>query len=222
MKKVILTGVSDVLGKEIAALLLEKGYAVVGISRSKPEDKRIAHIVADITNEKQLAGVIKDIKENHRDFSALINCAGIFFEEKFEALTYEALRVTLETNVIAPMMLVSGLADLIKKNEADVVNVASTVAYKAFVDQAAYGASKWALRGFSENLRMEMKETRCRVINFCPGAFQSRFTQKHTDVGDIDLSPYMRPKNVAQVLINILEIAKDVEVSDIIINRKKK
>jgi|SRR5215217_3788207 len=66
----------------------------------------------------------------------------------------------------------------IKKDGADIVNVASTVGLKGYVDEAMYGASKWAMRGFSVNLQIELKDTPSRVISFCTGGFKSGIFQK--------------------------------------------
>jgi NADP-dependent 3-hydroxy acid dehydrogenase YdfG len=74
----------------------------------------------------------------------------------------------MKVNTFAPLFLTSQLFDLIKENEADILNVGSTVGTKAYENQASYGASKWALRGISLNLQTELAKTKCRVIQFNP------------------------------------------------------
>lgn len=66
------------------------------------------------------------------------------------------------------MILISKLKDLILENGSDILNVGSTIGFKAYESQSAYGSSKWALRGLNESLRLEFKGTKTRVISFNP------------------------------------------------------
>jgi NADP-dependent 3-hydroxy acid dehydrogenase YdfG len=95
------------------------------------------------------------------------------------------------------------------------------VGFKGYTDQAAYGVSKWAMRGFSVNLQIELKDTACRVISFCPGGFVSRFFAKATGVeNNLDPKEWMRAKDLALLMRSILYLPKNMEVSEIVINRK--
>lgn len=93
------------------------------------------------------------------------------------------------------------------------------MSFKAYENQTAYTSSKWAIRGLTEALRVELKKNDCRVIGFYPGGLKSRFVEKATGV-KADMNPYMNTKHIAQIMLNILNLPKDIEVSEIIINRK--
>jgi 3-oxoacyl-[acyl-carrier protein] reductase len=109
----------------------------------------------------------------------------------------------------------------IKKDGADIVNVASTLGLKGYVDQAAYVSSKWAMRGFSANLQTELKDASCRVISFCPGGFKSKLFLTATGVDNTENSnEWMSPKDLARLMKTILDLPKNMEVSEIIVNRK--
>jgi uncharacterized protein len=218
MDRVIITGASEGLGAEIAKLLAERGTEVVCLSRNAPAE-HVVHIPTDLADKESIENAVKVIREQFATFSCLINCAGIMSIALPEALDYEETERLFRINVLAPLMLASGLMDLIKTNGADIVNVGSTVGFKAYESQAAYGASKWALRGVNENLRLELKKTPCRVIGFNPGGFKSRILEKATGRSG-DLSAYMDPCDIAKFLVNILDLPKNMEVSDVTINRK--
>jgi NADP-dependent 3-hydroxy acid dehydrogenase YdfG len=126
----------------------------------------------------------------------------------------------MSTNVKAAILLVSNLAERIKKDGTDIVNVASTVGLKGYVDQAVYGASKWAMRGFSANLQVELKDTACRVISFCVGGFNSDIAKKVTGQDIPDPENWMNPENIALFMKQTLDLPKGMEVSEVIINRK--
>ncbi|MCA9380327.1 SDR family oxidoreductase [Candidatus Dojkabacteria bacterium] len=219
MKTIIITGVSDGLGYQLAKKALDAGYKVVGISRSIP-DLKIEHIKGDLTEEDGLNAVVKTIKEKYSKFDVLINCAGMLSVKQLGKVDYEETLKLFKLNVIAPLFLVSELVDLIKSNEADIVNIGSTVGSKAYENQAAYGSSKWAVRGLNANLQLELKNTKCRVIGLNPGGFKSNFFEKATGVENNDWSGWMNPLDIAEFVLQIIALPKNMEVSDINLNRK--
>lgn len=218
MKTAIVTGASDGLGFKLSEKLLEQGWRVIGLSRSKP-NLEIEHIKVDLTNENDINQATDSIKKKFSSFECLVNCAGVMSVQELSRIDYREMDRLFKINVLAPIQLISNLLDLIKKYESDIVNVASTVGFKAYEKQAAYGASKWALRGVTENLQLELKKTKCRVIGFNPGGFKSRIFEKATGE-TVDLKAYMEPEHLARLLVYILELPKSLEVSQIIINRK--
>lgn len=217
-KTFILTGGSDGLGAAFGQLAIEAGHDLVCLSRSKPA-YACAHIPTDLTDFKSIAEAALAVQKGHGSFDALINCAGVMALEPAAGITPENLAHVMQVNVMAPAYLISQLFDTIKANGADVLNVGSTVGTKAYVDQCAYGTSKWAMRGISENLRVELRGTKSRVIQFNPGGFKSRILQKFTKKA-VDLSSYMEATDLAGLMLTILTLPKSVEVSEILVNRK--
>ena len=219
MKKIIITGASDGLGKELGKICVENNIEVVCISRTKPDYKAV-HIKTDLANEKSIINCANEIKKNHPKFDALVNCAGLISIQKANVITYKELENLMKVNSLAPIFLTSQLFDLTKENEADIMNVGSTVGTKAYADQSAYGTSKWGLRGTSKNLQIELKNTKCRVIQFNPGGMNTNFFGKYK--GNNESYPdMMKPKDIAEVMFYILSLPKQLEVSEILINRKK-
>lgn len=219
MKRVIMTGGSDGLGKEFAKQCVADNIEIVLLSRHKP-DYPCVHLQTDLTNEQEIIAAVDVIKEKYSSFDALVNCAGLISKQKPNAITYDELERTIKVNSLAPIFLASQLFDLIKKNEADVLNVGSTVGLKACVDQCAYGTSKWAMRGTSANLAVELAKTRCRVIQFNPGGMVTDFFKKYNGEYVTDPENWMKPQDVAAVMLYTLKLPKQLEVSEITINRK--
>lgn len=218
MKRIIITWVSEWLGYELAKLYCEHWYEVIWLSRTKP-NLEIIHIKTDLTKEEEITKAALIIKKDYTKFDFVVNCAWVMSIEDLWDIKYESLEDVFKINVLAPMFLVSSLTDLIKQNGADIVNVASTVAFKSYKSQAAYCSSKWALRWFTENLQLEFKSEKTRVIWFNPGGFKSRILEKVTWV-KTDLSPFMEPQEIAKFMKQILDLPKNMEVSEIILNRK--
>jgi len=218
---IVITGASDGLGKAVAALYVAAGKRVIGISRGACAEG-VEHIPTDLRDPTQIAAAADQINGDQEQLEALINCAGVLSAETLDGLTPEALGNVLDVNLKAPMLLTSALLPKIKRDFADVVNVSSTYGLKAGPNESAYGASKWGLRGYSASLQMELKDSPSRVISFCPGAFYTNIYIKATGRDNsASKGPLMQPSDVAQCLKYTLDLPKNMEVSEIVINRKQ-
>ena len=141
--------------------------------------------------------------------------------QKLEEITYECLDNLMKINSIAPMFLTAQLIDLIKQNEADIINVGSTVGTKqGYNDQLAYTTSKWAIRGTSYNLQLELKNYNCRVIQFNVGGMNTKMHEKYNGNKITNPDEWMEPKDIADLMLYILNLPKKIEISEITINRK--
>ena len=218
---IVITGASDGLGHELAKLYKEAGKKVVNISRRKCEyaDENILLSLREGADIEKAANAVEAISE---PLEAIINCAGVLSIQPLGKITEDEVERVMSTNVKSAILLISNLADRIKKDGTDIVNVASTVGLKGYVDQAVYGASKWALRGFSANLQAELKDTPCRVISFCPGGFKSKLFEKATgDDNTTNEGEWIKPADIAMFMKQILDLPKNMEVTEVIINRKQ-
>jgi len=219
MKKVIITGASDGLGKELAKICIENNIEVLCLSRTKP-DYDCFHIKTDLTSEESIINTVEEIKKNHNKFDALINCAGTFSFQSCEKTTYKELENNFKINTIGLMFITSQLFNLIKENEADVLNVSSKAGTQTTDNHFVYGSSKWAVVGASKHLRDELKGTKSRVIDFEPGGIATNLFNKYFNDDSKDFSHLMNPIEVAQLMFYILNLPKSIEVSEILINRK--
>ncbi|PID30424.1 hypothetical protein CR973_02475 [Candidatus Saccharibacteria bacterium] len=221
MKTVLVTGASDGLGFATAQKLLEKGYAVFSLSRSKPSDDRIAHISLDLTDESSIENAAKQVLELESPITALVNCAGIMsrFDRTNEKQFSDIVRV-YATNVMGAIYLVHLLLDRIIKDEADIINIASTAGTKGSANEPVYASSKWAMRGYTKSLQELCKGKKSRAISFCPGGMRNNMLEKITGESLPDPENWMPVEIIADKLVHIIETPKQAEVSEIIINRK--
>lgn len=219
MKKIIITGASDGLGQELAKICLENNIEVICVSRNKPNYNCI-HIETDLTNEESVENCAKEIEKNHNNFDALVNSAGTFSFQSAEKTTYKELEKNFKTNVIGLMFFTSKLFNLIKENEADILNVSSKAGTQTTENQYVYGSSKWAVRGASKHLRQELSDTKCRVIDFAPGGIATKLFNKYFDDKNKDFSHLMNPRKIAELIFYLLNMPKEIEVSEILVNRK--
>jgi len=215
---IVITGASDGLGKEVAKVYKEAGQTVVNISRRECEYATI-NLLHDLRKDSEIEMAAKEIAKINEPLEVIVNCAAVMSIQSLGKVTEDEIRRVMSTNVEAAILLVSNLIDRIEKDSTDIVNVASTVGTKGYVEQAAYGASKWAMRGFSQNLQAEFKDKKPRVISFCVGGMRTQMGDK---IGKKITDPenWMDPQAIAVFMKQILELPKNAEVSEIIINRK--
>lgn len=218
MNTIVITGASDGLGLQLAKLYKGSGKRVVNVSR-RDSEYATDNILTDLTDPSSIDTAVQAILQIDQPLEALINCAGVLSLEPLNAVSGNELDRVFGVNIKGPILLVSGLSDRIKQDCTDIVNVSSTVGLKAYPDQAAYGASKWAMRGFSQNLQLELKNTN-RVISFCVGGFKSDIAKKVHGQDLPDPENWMNPENIAVFMKQILDLPKNMEVSEIVINRR--
>lgn len=224
MKTVIITGASDGLGKAIAGLCLKNGMRVINISRTPCAlDGEVVNIACDLSNEDDLKRAVELIKSSYPDFSLLINNAAIVGYGKLGEISYKNFEKTWKVNTIAPLFLISELFDLIVKNEADIIDIGTTHsqhAHPGVSGQLAYCASKYGLRGGSYNISNELKNTKSRLIHIYMGGFVSRMHEK--DYGNVLTDPenWMKTSDLAEIVLYLINLPKQIEVSEITINRK--
>jgi NAD(P)-dependent dehydrogenase (short-subunit alcohol dehydrogenase family) len=193
------------------------GAKVISLSRSQPSDDRIGYIPLDLTDENSIKNAVEQILALPDKIDVLINCAGVMAREN--DLSYPDIRRVFETNAMGVILLESLLVPKIKADDIDVINVISTTATRGDTRLPIYSASKWALRGFTKSLSEQFKGTAARAVNFIPGGFMSKMSEK---IGQ----PVSDPENwppveiMADELVKVIETPKQVEISEIIINRK--
>ncbi|MFA6513661.1 MAG: SDR family NAD(P)-dependent oxidoreductase [Patescibacteria group bacterium] len=217
---IIITGASDGLGLELAKLYQDSGKTIINISRRESEFVSI-NLLHDLSNELEIKKAVEEVLKIDESLEAIINCAGVLSVQPLGEITGDEFNRLMSTNVKPAILLISNLIEKIKKDGTDIVNVSSTVGLKGYLNQAVYGASKWAMRGFSANLQVELKGTKSRVISFCPGGFKTKLFEKATGIDNTeDGSEWMRAEDVALALKQTLDLPKNMEVSEIVINRK--
>jgi short-subunit dehydrogenase len=214
---IVITGASDGVGLQLAKLYKESDKKVVNISRRKC-DYADENILLSLREGKDIEKAAAQVKALPGKIEAIVNCIGVYNEQLFGEITEDEVKRLMSTNVKAPLLFVSLLIKRIKKDESDVLNVISTAGIKGQKENPLYTTSKWAERGFTLSLQNELKETKCRVISFCPGGISTNLFEKAVGK-DSRSDKWMPPEHVAGLIKQILELPKTMEVSEIIINR---
>lgn len=219
MRTVLITGASEGLGLAFAKKYLSEGYQVVSVARHNCPVDGVHSLLADITKPEDIDRLSDEIHTRFPDVSILINNAGTLLIEELGTCDYQKTLEVIKLNLVAPLILISKLNDLILKNESDIVNICSTSGYKGRKGWGAYGMSRWGNRGLHENLKEEYHDTKVRVMLFSPPALKTDHFLKAGIKVD-DMSEFLDPAVLADTLYDLTNSPKNMQVGEIIINKK--
>ncbi|MDP6402124.1 MAG: SDR family oxidoreductase [SAR202 cluster bacterium] len=188
-KTVLITGASSGIGKATALHLAEKGYTVLGTSRSmerltdlqaqaESSGLRVKPLELDINDDQATADALNRILDEFGPLDALVNNAGYGLWGPVEDLTIQEVRDQFETNFFAALRLIKLVVPgMVEMHRGTIVNISSVEGRLATPFNGAYAASKFALEGLSEALRTELWPFGIRVAVVQPGLFQTQFQQ---------------------------------------------
>jgi len=180
MKKVILvTGASSGLGLATATALSAQGHTVYGTSR---DVKRITGVSfnplqMDVTDDASVGAAVAAIIKAEGRIDVLVNNAGNGITGPLYAMPVETAKKQFEVNFFGVVRVCSAvLPGMIEKKNGLVINISSLAGLFGLPYQGLYSASKFAIEGYSESLRMELKNTGVKVSVVNPGDFKTDFT----------------------------------------------
>ncbi len=208
-QNVLITGASSGIGRVTALYLAEKGYSVIGTSRSlerlaglQGEGLRkglsISAIELDINSDEAVERAIPLLTGERGPIDALVNNAGYGLWGPVESLSPAELKAQFETNLFAAHRLIrAALPGMLGQRKGTIVNVSSVLGRLGTPFNGAYVSSKFALEGLSESLRTELWPFGVRVAVVEPGLFRSDFIKnqvsaEQADSEDAVYHPYVK------------------------------
>lgn len=202
----IVVGASSGLG---AALYesLRKRMAVVGVARRGPEIRGDAAL-------PETAKAAVDEARRRGTLNLLINCAGTGVFKPAGTYSPEDVATVFTSNVATTLAFCQAIYPLFRQQgSGTIVNVMSTAALVGKAGETIYCGAKWAVRGFTEALRVEAKGTGVRVVGVYPGGMKTAFWK-----GDPrDVGGFMEPADVASAIVDA--IFQKVGVTELTISR---
>lgn len=176
MKKIILiTGISSGFGKETSELLARAGHTVYGtVRRSIDYQGDVKILRMDLTDQASIKNTVSDVLAKEGRIDVLINNAGMHTGGPIETAPPEHIRLQMETNFNGMVLLTKEvLPSMRKQGGGIIINFSSIGGLMGLPFQAFYSASKFAIEGFSEALRMEVKRFNIKVVLINPGDFHT-------------------------------------------------
>jgi NAD(P)-dependent dehydrogenase (short-subunit alcohol dehydrogenase family) len=178
---VFVTGSSAGIGRACVDRLRRCGHIVYGGSRSFAHSFNDYDLWCDVTDSHSVGEAIAHILRKEGRIDVVVNCAGIGVAGPVELTPVETAKSQFETNFFGPLRVCQAVLPQMRKNRAGlIVNISSIGGLVALPYQGIYSASKFALEGLTEALRMEVSRFGVRVVLVEPGDFCTNFTKSRT------------------------------------------
>jgi 3-oxoacyl-[acyl-carrier protein] reductase len=210
--RILITGGSSGLGKEMAKVLNEAGAKVLITGRnvskvqSVAEELGVAGISADASSEVDILRTFEAVNTELGGLDVLINNAGFGEFALIEDLTLEAFQSVFGTNVFGAALMGREASKIFKEqNHGNIINISSTAGRKGFAHGSIYASSKFALSGLTECWRDELRKHNVRVMQVNPSAVPTAFNvedRTEKDQEDNKLSP----TEIAHAIKSMLEM----------------
>jgi NAD(P)-dependent dehydrogenase (short-subunit alcohol dehydrogenase family) len=221
MKRYLITGASRGIGRAIAeklaaedVTLLLHGRDTVALAEVckavKPRCGGVVRLVHDLAIKAGVSDLIAAVGRDPLDL--LVNNAGIAIVKPFGETTPVEWDQTLGVNVTAPFLLTQRFAPKMPPG-ASIVNILSIAAKTGFPNWSAYCMSKFALEGFSQSVREELREHKIRVINIYPAATDTSIWNNLE--GDWPREKMISPNDVASAVAYALSRPAEVALENI-------
>jgi len=211
---VLITGGTDGLGKAAALLLARRGYVVFAAGRSAEKREaldRIAHeehipirtLEMDVCDHASVQIAVELVLEKGGGIDALINNAGVGYMAVVEELRVSDFRRQFETNVFGVLSVTQAvLPHMRQRRMGRILMMSSAAGLVSPPTYGAYSASKHALEGLSNALRLEMYPFGVHVILIEPGYIVTNFQQTAKELAEpyvekANTSPYAKIYNAA-------------------------
>lgn len=224
-KTFIVTGGGNGIGRELVLLLLKRGARVAAVDLNagtlaetrnlagKQQERLSTHLL-NITDRQAVERLPEEVLKWHGSVDGLVNNAGIIQPfVRVNDLDYAAIEKVMQVNFYGLLyMTKSFLPHLLKRPEAHIVNISSMGGFLPVPGQTVYGASKAAVKLFTEGLRSELLESAVKVSIVFPGAIGTHIAENSGVAASLDLKTQdpssfkmLPPSKAAEIILNGME-----------------
>ncbi|MFY0252977.1 SDR family oxidoreductase [Chitinophaga sp. 30R24] len=223
----VITGASKGIGKAIAEKLAQEGFNIAICARHAPtlaataaalQEKNPQGIVlaetVDMGEKTQVLAFADKITQTFSHVDILVNNAGIFIPGALHQEEDGLLERLMAVNVYSAYHLTRALLPLmIPHRKGHIFNMCSTASYKAYPNGGSYSITKYALLGFSKNLRKELQQHHIKVTSVSPGPTLTA----SWDGFEAPPGRLMPPEDIANVVWSAWNLAHQTVVEEILL-----
>ena len=183
---VFITGVSSGFGLETARLLAQEGHTVYGTVRREVEPlPQVHYLHVDVRDRDAVMNAVAQVIEKEGRIDVLVNNAGMGIGGPLEFATEEEIRLQMDTNFMGLVHCVDAvLPHMRRQGGGKIIALSSIGGLMGLPFQGFYSASKFAIEGYCEALRLETQQQGVKVVVLRPGDFSTGFTGSRKKVAD--------------------------------------
>ncbi|MFA5126955.1 MAG: SDR family oxidoreductase [Patescibacteria group bacterium] len=226
-KIIVITGASDGIGKQIALRLAKEKVKLILIARDEKKltevcvnAKKLGAIqcksyVCDLQKTEQLKKTVQSIISDFKTIDILINNAGIWQKlNPIEKISAEIIDNVIQINLTALIHATKLFIPMLKKRpEAAIINISSKSGVVAQAGQSVYTASKYGVRGFTEVLREDLKDSKIRVAGIYQSGINTKMFKKTGE--SFSTTNFTNPADLADVVAYMLSLPKKIWLHDV-------
>lgn len=183
-KTVLITGAAGGLGRALSRRFLMAGARVIGLdldtaalaaiqAKQAAQGRPFYGYPCDVGNRKKLANTLRSILLTHGDVDLLINNAGISHRSAFEKTDLSVIEKVMQINYFGSVNCCQFLLPGLLRRKGQIIVISSVAGFAPLIGRSGYAASKYALHGFFESLRSEVKSRGLGIMMVCPSFIET-------------------------------------------------
>ena len=194
-----ITGCSTGFGRELAKLILKRGWNAVITARNPDQVKDIASgfdetalvLSLDVTDNKQVAEAVEKAQNTFGKIDVLVNNAGYGYFSSIEEGEDDKIRAQFETNFFGLVNVIQAVLPIMHEQKSGhIINFSSIGGLRSFASTGFYHATKFALEGLSESLALEVAPLGIKVLLVEPGPFRTDWAGRSTSKTPVKIDDY--------------------------------
>lgn len=236
--------VSKILAREDAGVIIaardQKAMdQLLETIRSLPGGERSSAILTDVTDETSVQSMVDSVVKKHNRIDILVNTAGVIgpVETPLHKISVRDWEFVLDVNLKGTFLCCKAVVPvMIRQRSGRIVNIAGTSGLRGYKNRAAYSSSKWAVRGLTRTLALEVGQYNINVNDICPGVVEGdRMSKiiaekakawgcteddvKKTYNSEMALGRFTTPEDIANtVLFLVGEAGRQITGHDIVVD----
>ena len=226
---VLVTGGGTGIGAATARLFAAKGCRVHLAARNRERCQMVADEIVqqggnavahglDMTDSAAVDALVAAIVAESSGLDVLVANAGVADAAPVEETSDELMARMLQVNAQGTFACCRAAYGHMKQRQrGSIITIGSVVSHKGYAQQAAYGASKHAIRGFTKALCVEAQEYGVRVACVMPGGVATEMVQATRP--DLDFSKMILPQDVAEAVAYLVGLPKRIAIDELCLRR---
>ena len=236
-KTLVVSGGTKGIGKGAVLQLLKDGFNVVTFSRDqkncdsllseikklKINEKRYLIMKGHVTNENEVSSIVSKTIQKFGSIDILINNAGFGYFADCDKVDMSKFESMIKTNLVGVALLTKIVVPQMKKQKSGLImNLVSISGKRAFTNGEFYSATKFALSGYSEGIRNELKDFGIKVCTICPGMIKTDFftkeeLERRVKVLGIKNLKMLNVDDISRIISLVCTQSDNCDIQDIIV-----
>lgn len=234
-KTVLITGASEGIGEQVAYEFAKQNTNLILISRNKEKldkvtqkaldlgAKEVTNYSVDLKVQDHIVKFAEEITKNYKSIDGLVNNAGIWQKKApLDEIPDDEVSAVLNTNLTGLIFLTKKLLPILKQSsEAFIINVSSRSGYSAQEGQSVYTATKYGVKGFTEVLREDLKNSNIRVAGVYQGGTNTQmFNKAGEDFSAEKLASFIPADELAKTIVYMASRPNGIWIPEIKVENK--